>query len=144
MVHYVDIGGRERPVSFAYSVAYEYEKRTGQFYEPDVQALALQVITAGAALGTDDVATAARSISIVKFTDIAFAALLVGARKTGQPTDFTAYDVADWLGENPTAVGRLTELLLSANFNLKPDEATEDPTSAEATTGEGKKKTPAR
>lgn len=126
MVHYINIGGRERPVSFAYSIAYEYEKRTGQFYEPDVQALAVQVIVAGAALGTDDVATAARSISIVKFTDIAFAALLVGARQTGQPMDFTVYDVADWLGENQEAVGLLTELLLSANFNLKPDATTDN------------------
>lgn len=142
MIHYVNIGGRERPVSFAYSVAYEYEKLTGKFYEPDVQALAVQVITAGAALGTDDVATAACSISIIKFTDIIFAALLVGARKAGQPADFTAYDVADWLGENPEAVGRLTELLLSANFNLKPDAATDngEPADDEA----GKKKKPAR
>lgn len=140
MLHYVEIGGRERPVSFAYSIAYEYEKRTGQLYEPDVQTLAVQVITAGAALGTDDVATAARSISIVKFTDIMFAALLVGARKAGQPADFTVHDVADWLGENPAAVGRLTELLLSANFNLKADAAPDDAEAGEP----GKKKNPAR
>jgi len=141
MIHFVHIGGQERPVCFSYSVAYEYEKQTGKFYEPDVQALAVQVITAGAALGTDDVATAARSISIVKFTDIMHAALVVGCRKAGQKADFSSYEVADWLGENPEAVGRLTELLLSANFNLKPDAA---PADGEAMAGETKKKSPAR
>lgn len=126
MVHFVNIGGQERPVCFSYSVAYEYELQTGKFYEPDVQALAVQVITAGASLGTDDVATAARSISIIKFTDIMHAALVVGCRKEKKPVDFDKYDVADWLGQNPDAVGRLTELLLTANFNLKPDAATDE------------------
>lgn len=142
MMHFVDIGGRERPVCFSYSVAYEYQSQTGRFYEPDVQELAVQVITAGAALGNDDVATAARSINIVKFTDIIFAALLTGARKEKQPVDFTTYDVADWLGENPEAVGRLTELLLTANFKLPQSGADDEPASDEA--ADGKKKNPAR
>jgi hypothetical protein len=142
MVHFVDIGGRDRPVCFSYSVAYEYELQTGKFYAPDVQELAMQVITAGAALGTDDVATAARSVSIVKFTDIIFAALLVGARKEKQPADFTKYDVADWMGGNPAAAGRLTELLLSANFNLKPDAPSEN--GHDETGDAAKKKTPAQ
>lgn len=142
MVHFVDIGGRERPVCFSYSVAYEYQSQTGRFYEPDVQELAVQVITAGAALGNDDVATAARSINIVKFTDIMFAALLIGARKERQAVDFTKYDVADWLGENPAATGRLTELLLTANFKLP--ESGGDSESQPDSNGTGKKKNPAR
>lgn len=141
MLHYVDIGGRERPVCFSYSVAYQYEKQTGNFYEPDVQSLAIQVIAAGATLGTDDVATAARTISIVKFADIMFAAFVVGGRKAKTPVDFTIDDLVDWLGENPEAVGRLTELLLTANFKLPESGGDlESPPDSDA----GKKKTPAR
>ena len=144
MLHYVDIGGQERPVCFSYSVAYQYEKQTGNFYEPDVQALAIQVIAAGATLGTDDVATAARTISIVKFADIIYAAFVVGGRKAKKPVDFSIDDLVDWLGENPDAVGRLTELLLTANFKLPEAGQDDEPASDAATAGDGKKKTPAR
>ena len=143
MIHYITLGGVERPLTFAYSVAYEYEMQTGKFYEADVQDLALQVVTAGAAIGTDDVATAARSLSVVKFVDILHACLVVGHRKTGKPVDFSKYDVADWAGGNMDAVSKFTTLLLQANFNLPG----ESDTSAEAVAseaGETKKKRPAR
>ena len=143
MIHYLTLGDAERPITFSYSVAYEYEMQTGKFYEADVQDLARQVIMAGAAIGTDDVGAAARTISIVKFVDILFTCLVVGYRKTGKPVDFSKYDVADWLGGNMDTVSRFTSLLLEANFSL-PSEA---PASAEATAGEAgnaKKKSQAR
>lgn len=146
MIHYINLGDAERPITFSYSVAYEYELQTGKFYEQDVQELARQIVIAGAALGTDDSAKAAQSLSIVKFVDILHACLLVGCRKTATPVNFTKYDVADWLGGNPEAVARFTTLLLEANFGL-PGEATDDaadPDFAEASSGKGKKKRQAR
>ena len=143
MIHYITLGGVERPLTFAYSVAYEYEMQTGKFYEADVQDLALQVVTAGAAIGTDDVATAARSLSVVKFVDILHACLVVGHRKTGKPVDFSKYDVADWAGGNMDAVSKFTTLLLQANFNL-PGESDTSAEVVASEAGETKKKRPAR
>lgn len=140
MIHYLTLGDAERPVTFSYSVAYEYEMQTGKFYEADVQELARQVIMAGAAIQTDDIATAARSLSIVKFVDILHACLVVGYRKTGKPVDFTKYDVADWLGGNLETVATFTTLLLQANFNL-PGESSDN---GDPQADEPKKKRPAR
>lgn len=139
MIHYITLGDAERPITFTYSVAYEYEMQTGKFYEADVQDLARQVIMAGAAIGTDDVGAAARTISIVKFVDILHACLVVGYRKTGKPVDFTKYDVADWLGGNLDTVSRFTSLLLEANFSL-PSESGGDSESPPDPGEAGKKK----
>lgn len=143
MIHYLNLGDAERPLSFAYSVAYEYELQTGKFYEQDVQDLARQIVIAGMAIGTDDTGVAARGLSVVKFVDILFACLVVGHRKTSQSVTFTKHDVADWLGGNLDAVSRFTTMLLEANFNL-PGEKSDEPADAEAMAGETKKKRPAR
>lgn len=118
MVRYVRLGGQDRPVCFSYAVAYEYERQTGKFYEQDVQTLAAQVIAAGAEHSTDDVASAARHISMVKFIDILHACLVVGYRKERMQVDFAPYDVADWLSEDRDTVTEFTAMLLEANFDL--------------------------
>lgn len=121
MIHNIHLGGQDRPLTFAYSAAYEYELSTGKFYEQDVAELAVQVIAAGAMLKTDNLGEAARTISMVKYLDIAYAALRAGHLKTRTPINFTVHDVADWFGEDKKQASRFTELLLQANFNLKPD-----------------------
>jgi hypothetical protein len=125
MIHYLNIGGQDRPLSFAYSVAYDYEIETGRHYDPDIQELATQIIKAGAALNTDDIGTAARSISMVRFVDILYHCLRAGHRKTKTPVTFDKHDVADWMGEHKQAVSDFTTMLLEANFNLKPAEGEE-------------------
>jgi len=126
MVHYITLGGQERPVCFSYAVAYEYEKQTGHYYEADVAALGAQIITAGARAGTDDVATAAREISMVKFIDILYACLLVGYRKERLRIDFELYDVAEWLTDNRDTVSQFATMLLEANFDLSGENQTDD------------------
>lgn len=141
MTHYITLHGEERPVTFSHAVAYEYELKTGRSYEADVAELAAQVILAGQHLGTDDVATAVRTISIVKYVDIMFAAMCVGYRKTKRAIDFTVYDLAEWLGEERQVAGTLTTMFLEANFNLKADpDNTTDPGPAVAP-DDAKKKT---
>ena len=100
MIHHIHLGGQDRPITFAYSAAYEYELQTGKSYEIDVAELAGQIIVAGANLGTDDVGAAARTISMVKYLDIAYAALRAAHFKTKTPITFTIHDVADWFGED--------------------------------------------
>lgn len=141
MIHYITLGDAERPISFDYSVAYEYEFHTGKFYENDVHSLARQIVLAGIDMGTDDTAVAARGVSIVKFVDILFACLLVGHRKTNTPITFTRHDVADWLGGNLDAVSRFTTMLLEANFSLPGEKSDEQNGEME---GETKKKSLAR
>jgi len=127
MIHHIHLGGQDRPITFAYSAAYEYELLTGKSYEIDVAELAGQIIIAGANLGTDDIGAAARTISMVKYLDIAYAALRAGHFKTKTPITFTIHDVADWFGDDKQKAAQFTEMLLSANFNLdavaedKPD-----------------------
>lgn len=145
MIHYLTLGDAERPLTFAYSVAYEYELQTGKFYENDVHSLARQIVLAGIDMGTDDTAVAARGVSIVKFVDILFACLVVGHRKTNTPVTVTRHDVADWLGGNLDAVSRFTTMLLEANFSLPGEKSDSDePADAEALAGETKKKSLAR
>lgn len=126
MIHYLPLGGKDRPLSFSYANVYEYELATGRGYEYDVAELALQVIRAGQAMGTDDVGTAARGISMVRFFDVAYAALRVGHLKAGAPAAFTVHDVAEWFGADLAQVSRFTELLLEANFNLDPRDRDDD------------------
>lgn len=158
MIHYIEIGGRERPITFSYSVPFQYQLKTGRFYNVDITTLCINLLQAGNALieqvGEPPATLSARleqiraanshPIDMLLLLDVALVCLEVGHRKAGVPIDFTKDDVADWLGEDREAIFTITQLLLAANFNLKPDEATEDPASSEATTDEGKKKTPAR
>lgn len=118
MIHHIHLGGQDRPITFAYSAAYEYELLTGKSYEIDVAELAGQIIIAGANLDTDDIGAAARTISMVKYLDIALAALRAGHFKTKTPITFTIHDVADWFGDDKQKAAQFTELLLAANFNL--------------------------
>lgn len=142
MLNYIHLGGQDRPITFAYSTAYEYELQTGKSYEKDVAELAGQIIVAGASIGTDDVATAVAQISMVKYIDIAFAALRAGHLKAKIPVTFTVHDVADWFGDDKQKAGQFTEMLLSANFNLKPDQSPGDSESPGDSVGDSKKKAP--
>ena len=145
MIHYATIGigdrRRERPVCFDHTLAFEFEKTTGKHYLLETKAILTELIMAGALVGTDDAATAARHVSIVRFVDFIHAGLRLGARKEKQPIDFDEYDVADWLlnPENGAeAVSQLTTWFIEATYtpapsaNGKHDDADE---------GDAKKKT---
>ena len=142
MIQYIHLGGQDRPITFAYSTAYEYELQTGKSYEKDVAELAGQLIVAGASIGTDDVATAVGQISMVKYIDIAFAALRAGHLKAKTPITFTVHDVADWFGDDKQKAAQFTEMLFYANFNLKTDQPPVDSESP-GDSVDSKKKAPA-
>lgn len=153
MIHYLHLDGEEKPLTFVYSVPWEYELETpGKFYNTEVTELCVQILKAGAALNNAQstkpndsantveylinqvsMANASGGFSMVKFVDILHICLVVGHRKTGRPVNFTKRDVADWIGGNSEAIGRFTELLLHANFNIP---APGDP---DDTTGESEK-----
>lgn len=165
MIHYLHLDGEEKPITFVYSVPWEYElEHPGKFYNTEVTELCVQILRAGAALtqaisdvpdentGTVDKlismvsrANAAGGFSMVKFVDILYICLRVGHRKTGKPADFTPRDVADWIGGNNEAVGKFTTLLLQANFNLPGEESQSPGDSKSPGDSDGaKKKKPAR
>ncbi|HNB51102.1 MAG TPA: hypothetical protein PK530_04135 [Anaerolineales bacterium] len=128
MIHYVTIAGRERPVCFDNSLAYEYEKNLGRPYLADLAALFDDLRVVAQRVGTDDVATAALQMPIVRFVDVMHCALRLGHRKERHAIDFDEYAVADWLLDDTQAVSSLTTLLAEANFdpNAKPAENGQD------------------
>lgn len=160
MIHYLNLGGQDRPLTLTYSVAYDYQVEFGRYYNTDVTELCVQILRAGdslnkakAELSADleksqidkmmdliRAANGSEGFDMIKFVDILFVALVVGHRKTSTPVKFTQRDVADWIGESAEAIAEFTSLLLQANFNLKASgEAAEPDESAS-----GKKKTPAQ
>ncbi len=161
MVHYINLGGRERPFTLVYSVPFDYEMEyEGRFYNTDVAELVAQMMNAAASMGEAQkrlledkesnytkiigLISQANSVglSVVRLVNILYIALKVGHRIAGEPVDFTKQDVADWIGGNTDAVTKFTIVLLHANFNLSGGAS--DETGDKASESERKKKKQAR
>ena len=122
MVHFIELGGIERPVSFSQALAYEYELTTGNSYLRDLRQLFIEIAEVAAGMNTEDVATAASQMSVVKFVDLMHCALRLGARYERRAVDFDAYQVAEWLLGDSKAVSKLVGWLAEANFDPKSDD----------------------
>lgn len=82
MVEYISIGGVERPVRFGFSALWHYEKRTGR------NAL------------TDFAAMQGGTASVTLMIDLLFSGLCAGTVHEKGKVDYTAEDVADWIGSD--------------------------------------------
>lgn len=92
MTHYIELGGKTRPVRFGMAGLYEYEQRTGR------KALADFAEMIGQGL---------ENMSVSRIVDLAFSGLCAGCRSENAAVDFTAYDVADWIGFDLATIERV-------------------------------------
>lgn len=82
MMEHILIGGIERPVRFGFSALWHYEQRTGR------NAL------------TDFAQMQDGAASVTLMIELLFSGLCAGTRHLKQAVDFTAEDVADWIGSD--------------------------------------------
>jgi len=118
---HIHLGGADRPISFANQVAYNYELATGRVYHADIVRLMLQIEAAAAAMRTDRMEDAVRSVSTVLVADLVHAALAYACRLEKTPVDFGPDDVAAWLLDDRDAVGILVGMM--AESMPRPDES---------------------
>lgn len=97
MTTYIRIGGKERPVSFGYSVAYTYESRTGGNYNALIMQIAQEVQAAGEAVSDNDLGRVATAMHVKPIADLVFFGMAHAHRKEGLEVDFEPEDVADWI-----------------------------------------------
>ena len=86
MTEYISIGGVERPVRFGFSALWHYEKRTGR------NAL------------TDFAQMQDGKASITLMIDLLYSGLCAGTVHEKGKVDYTAEDVADWIGNDVDAL----------------------------------------
>lgn len=132
MTHFIELGGKERPVCFDQTLGYEYERTMERSYLRDLEELFIQIAQVGHAIGTDDVGAAAANMSVVKVVDLIYCAVRLGYRREKKEVDFDSYDVADWILSNQAAMSQLTVWLVEANIDTGAKSADQD---------SGKKKT---
>ena len=97
MTEYLNLGGVERPVRFGFSALWHYEQRTGR------NAL------------TDFAQMQSGLASVSLMIDLLYAGLCAGTRHEKQAVDFTAEDVADWIGNDVDAL-QIAATLFAQSF----------------------------
>lgn len=97
MTEYLSLGGVERPVRFGFAALYQYEQRTGR------NAL------------TDFAAMQGGTASVTLIIDLLYSGLCAGTRHEKKPVDYTAEDVADWVG-NDMDVLQIAATMFAASF----------------------------
>lgn len=97
MVHYIKIGGKERPLSFGYEVGYSYESATGGNYNELIYKIASEITKAGEAMSENDLGRVAAAMSIKPMTDVVYFGLKHAHRHEGVEIDFDVETVAGWL-----------------------------------------------
>lgn len=122
MTHYIELGGKKRPVRFGMAGLYEYEQRTGRKALADFSQMAGQ--------GIENV-----SISII--VDLAFSGLCAGYRSESRPVDFTPYDVADWVGLDMGTIESLMTAFSESFPQTQEGKANGAPKAAKATPSRG-------
>lgn len=130
IIHYVSVGGNDRPVCFSNALAYHFELTTGKSYLSELALLFTELGQVASRSGTVDVGVAAAQISVVRFVDIMHSAFVLGARQERIQVDFDQYDVADWLMSDSTAVAQLANMLAEANIDPAAQKKTMKPTTA--------------
>ena len=164
MIHHINIGGEDRPLTLTYSVPWQYELETGRYYNQDVTELCVEILRAGDEVNkarknfeqqgepksnVDQmidlirIANGSAGFSMVRFIDIFYVSLAVGHRKSGVPFPYTKTEIADMVMNEGEVVEKFTLLLLQANFKLKLDDPGEAEPDESATDDTAKKKSPA-
>lgn len=97
MVHYIKLGGKERPLSFGYEVGYSYESATGANYNELIYKIASEITKAGEAMNDNDLGRVAAAMSVKPMTDVVYFGLKHAHRREGIEVDFDVERVAGWL-----------------------------------------------
>ena len=82
-MNYIKINNKDRPVRFGWNALAEYERLTG---------MSLLQLVDMKNMGAD------------KTLKLVYIGLLFGAKKEGDPVDFTVEDVGDWLDDNENII----------------------------------------
>jgi len=117
-----------RPIEFSTKVAYDFERLTGKSYLTEIDELIRDIAHVEAAKGSDvvDIGRAIAQMSVVRFVDITFAALVYAHAIQRMPVDFTQRDVAGWLLDNNfTPAWPVANLIIDSLPNVEPGEAPE-------------------
>lgn len=118
MTNTINLGGKDRPISFSHAMAYHFEVTTGKKYLAELDSLFKEFAAAND--DDTDIVEAVKGISYVRLVDIAYAALTLGCREQQKNVDFDSYQVAEWLNADSGAV---TSLIVALSDSLpKPDE----------------------
>lgn len=115
MVAHIELGGKLRPISFAFRQQRHYEELFGRPFARDLQTLMQQFAPMFSAKNKDDMIGMAADISVVALGDMFFSALVCGHHQERVPVDFDVYDVTDWMMSSQEAVEKMTLMLISAN-----------------------------
>lgn len=124
----LDLGGKMRPIEFSTKVAYDFERLTGKSYLTEIDELIRDIARVGAAEGGEavDVGRAVAQMSVVRFVDITFAALVYAHAVQRMPVDFTQRDVAGWLlADNFAPAWPVANLIIDSLPKAEPGEAQE-------------------
>ena len=125
----IELGGKQRPIEFSTKVAYDFERLTGKSYLAEIDELIRDIARVGAAEGGEavDVGKAVAQMSVVRFVDITFAALVYAHSVQRMPVDFTQRDVAGWLLDNNFAPAwPVANLIIDSLPKAEPGEAPQD------------------
>lgn len=137
----IELGGQMRPIEFSTKVAYDFERLTGKSYLTEIDELIRDIARVGAANAGKgkkslDVGLAVAQMSVVRFVDITFAALVYAHSVQRTPIDFTQRDVAGWLlADNFAPAWPVANLIIDSLPQVKPGEAMPEPAKKKALTG---------
>ena len=115
MTEHIELGGKLRPVSFAFRQQRHYEEIFNRPFARDLQTLMQQFAPMFSAKDKDQMVELAADISLVSLGDMFFSGLVCGHHLEKIPVDFDVYDVTDWIMADAAAVEKLTHMLISAN-----------------------------
>lgn len=115
MTEHIELGGKLRPVSFAFRQQRHYEEIFNRPFARDLQTLMQQFAPMFSAKDKDDMIGLAADISLVSLGNMFFSALVCGHHLERLPVDFDVYDVTDWILADASAVEKMTHMLISAN-----------------------------
>jgi len=134
----IELGEKLRPIEFSTKVAYDFERLTGKSYLTEIDELIRDIARVGAADGGEavDVGRAVAQMSVVRFVDITFAALVYAHSVQRTPIDFTQRDVAGWLlVDNFAPAWPVANLIIDSLPQVKPGEAMPEPAKKKGLTG---------
>lgn len=115
MTEQIELGGKLRPISFAFRQQRHYEEIFNRPFAKDLQELMKQFAPMFATKDKEEMVGLAADISLVTLGNMFYSALVCGHHLEKRVVDFDVYDVTDWMMEDDSKVEKLTMMLLSAN-----------------------------
>lgn len=132
MIAYINLGGKSRPVSFGFQVAYDYEFNTGRSYNALLVSVSKMFMLA-AEYGSDglaapegmelddvakvmsgDLEKSLGQFSVVPMTDLVYYGMCYACRKEGIEVNFEPSDVAGWLFNDQDALSDCIRLMFES------------------------------